>query len=116
MSVRSYGPHGMTSVLLFLLSGILYSYIILQTSLFIEYAVPFLNSILSYIGRNSLLILAFHVILFQYMNIVEKYLLISEYILSAWIYQFTKVILNIGCILLINKLKESMGKLLNSDN
>lgn len=98
MSVREYGPHGFISILLFLYCGIVGSWLIIQFCIIIESFQ--LSMILETVGKNSIPILALHMIILNYIKIFDsRYLENVNNIIIMKAYNYIKVALVIFIII-----------------
>lgn len=106
ISVRSYGNYGAWSVLLFILVGICGSILCMWAGAMIESM--WLGKILAYIGKNTVVILIFHIFILQSTEVIAEKIMELPPPESGWnlCYQIVRITVAIVLCLLLNRCLE----------
>ena len=106
ISVRSYGNYGAWSVLLFILVGICGSILCMWAGAMIESM--WLGKILAYIGKNTVVILIFHIFILQSTEVIAEKIMELPPPESGWnlCYQIVRITVAIALCLLLNRCLE----------
>lgn len=107
ISIRLYGNHGIISILAVCIIGVTGSLLCIYLSKMVD-AIPIIRDIFDYIGKNTIILLALHVIIFTIFDVTLAWLGISEDINSVMHYGIglIRLIVTIGVCFCISCVKK----------